>query len=181
MRGLLGHDHGAPLAHAQHLVRPLQQVAGGGHILRPEEAQGLFHGVHVGGEQLLAHIGHTVLSQHLAGEWVAGGPPGGGVGHRQLEGVVALVIEPPGKAGNSGLRHAAGLRQLGDGHVLGFLLVDNDIVGHLFFGGGQAVVGAADFFKSIDFRHAPLLSGAGLCRALASFCPESLQGPFPPG
>ena len=160
---LLGQEHGAPLSHAQHLIRRGEDVRRPADVVGPDQLQGLGHGVPVDDVELLAQLLNGVLRRDLALRRGGVHPSGGGVGDGQLEGVVALVVQPAAEAGDGGLRHAALLRQLGDGHELGLLLVGHHIVGHPLLRAGELIVFTVDLFKDISKGHAGLLLHGSHC------------------
>ena len=87
---LLGQEHGAPLSHAQHLIRRGEDIRRPADVVGPDQLQGLGHGVPVDDVELLAQLLNGVLRRDLALRRGGVHPSGGGVGDGQLEGVVAM-------------------------------------------------------------------------------------------
>ena len=153
MCGLLGQNHRPPLPHAQNPARLLEQIGGLRYLIGADEAQRLRSGVDIGGKHLLAHIGDGVVGQHFACQRVAGAVAGGGVGHSQLEGVVALIVQPSAEAGDGGLSYTALLGQLRDRHELGLLLMHDHIVCHFLLRRSQLVILVVDFGEYVSVGH----------------------------
>ena len=141
MRRLHCDYHGAALPHAQHLVRPLQQVRGTDIILRPDKLKRLGHGADVRGVELFADVGKAVVVKHLAGQRVGLlRALGDGVGNGEAEGVIPLAAQPAAEARHGRLRHAACRGQLGYAHVLRFSLVRKHVVRRLLLRGGEIII-----------------------------------------
>ena len=156
VRGLGGHNHRAALPHAQHLPRPFEAVDRGVDPVGVQTLERLRHGGEVRGVELAAHVLEAVVLPDLAGEQIPLLPTdGGGIGDGQLESVVALVAQPAAEAGDGRLRHAAGVGELGNGHILGLVMMLHDVVGRLFLRGRQVIVGPADGLEYI-FGHRSL-------------------------
>ena len=99
MRRLFGHHHGPALTHAQDFIRVGQEPDGCPDLIGIDEIQCFRHRSDVRGIQLAAHVLQAVGQLDLTGEVLRSGAlPRGGIGNRQLEGVVALVSKPAAEA-----------------------------------------------------------------------------------
>ena len=153
MGRLRGQDHGAAHPHAQHPVRPQQQIRRRGDGCGINHGQGLRNGVHVRCTDLPAHLPHIVLRQYLPVQRVDRPLPRAGPRNRQLESAVSPVTQAAAEPGHGGFRHLRDLRQLGDGHVLALLPLGEDVVRDFFLCAGELVIFPVDFCEYISVRH----------------------------
>jgi len=154
VRGLLRHDHGAALAHAENLFRVQQHVGRAADGLGADELLRLRERLDRGGAELAAHVGDRVLRRDLARD--RRGQPlvhDRGLGDGQLERVVAAVADLPAEARDRRVRHAAVPGQLRNREVLHLLALHRDVVRDLLLRRGQLIVAVADLHKYVAVWH----------------------------
>ena len=66
-----------------------------------------------------------------------------------FEGVEALELQAPAEPGDGGLRGAALLRQLGDGHELHLGMLGQHIVRNPPLGGGKLIIGGTNALQNV--------------------------------
>ena len=140
--GLHGNDHAAAEAQtvdAAGFLQGIHSLVDGSWV---QTGQGIGQSGGVDGIELFAHVSDAVLHGHIAiqPQRHIQGPLAVPLYESQLEVVVTGKAQGPAQPIHRGISYAAVIRQSGDGHILGFPLVRQNIVRYGFGLLGQLVV-----------------------------------------
>ena len=136
MPDLLGDYHGAALPHTEHTIRMAERICRFSVALKVNQLTGLLDCGGFGLHDFNSHILDGVVRIEITGEEHLVTVIGLGCcrgRNSQAERVIAWQIQLAAKSGDRRVADTAGLSQIGNGQVLYFLLVRQDVICDFLF------------------------------------------------